>query len=201
MTSRETSTRDEYRKRTCILDGKTTAGNVSDGMESQTTQVRDRDLIEHFQHEHVHLNRLLTDVAETFGHIAAGTLRDEALEDAVETALGDLEEVLEEMLHHFDHEEEVFFVFIAQRFPEYADRIATLTASHEEMYELTKTLQRQVSERRQLVDRAPLLRSRLQRLQALVDEHNTQEGEVFARTIETLSRDDRRRLFEELRRL
>ena len=75
------------------------------------------DLIDTVHHEHDHLGKLFDDLEETFEDLASGDMDSSRYVEVVESASGDLEVALDEMLHHFNQEEEVFFVEIEERFP------------------------------------------------------------------------------------
>ena len=167
-----------------------------------TGNARQSDLIDRFHHEHDHLHKLIEDLERTFVQIEAGDLSGYAREEALESAAEDLETALEAMLQHFNHEEEVFFVIIEQRFPTYTEAVAELVASHEEMYQLTRWLQRAVGlEPEEIGSRAGEILAKVRQLRRQVEEHNGQEDRVFEGTLQTLSRSERLRLVRELEQL
>lgn len=100
----------------------------------------ENDVLSHILHEHRHLTHLFDDVYETFAKLAEGSLDHQEREDALANAAEDLSVALEEMITHFNEEEEVFFVEIESRFPDLAPEIAQLITNHETMAEHTRWL-------------------------------------------------------------
>jgi hemerythrin-like domain-containing protein len=166
-------------------------------------QEPETELIDHVHHEHTHLNRLFEDLEATFERLARDGVSDGGRDrEVLEVAADDLQAALDEMLHHFDHEEELFFVAIESRFPEHAEEIAELVASHEVMYAKTRELQRVVrGPLAELEARADEILETVRQLRHLIDEHNTQEHELFDRTLSQLDRDERQALLRRARHL
>jgi len=98
------------------------------------------DVFDHILHEHRHLLRLFDDVHQTFSKVSAGHLAEEDREDALLSATEDLEIALEDMILHFNQEEEVLFVEIGQRFPDLKQGIESLVMNHEKIAEHTRWL-------------------------------------------------------------
>ena len=85
-----------------------------------TNTIDRSDLLDWAHHEHEHLTKLFDDLRATFNKIAVGELEGAQREEALDQAVDDLEGALEDMLEHFNEEEEVYFLAIEARFPEFA---------------------------------------------------------------------------------
>src|SRR5690554_6120530 len=109
---------------------------------NEEKQIRS-DIIDLIHHEHEHICKLFTDLHDRFEKIAAGELVEESRDEMVEAAAEELDVALEEMLHHFNQEEEVLFIDFEQRFPELAADVTSLVEAHESMCERTRWLQQQ----------------------------------------------------------
>ena len=151
------------------------------------------DLLEWAHHEHEHLGKLFEDLKDTFSKLESDGFdsarqRDEALN----TALDDLEHALDDMLEHFSEEEEVFFVEIEQRFPEFEPQIEALIATHEQLCSYNRTLMRRLgAEREVLFAEIKQTREVLDALVDLLHNHNQQEQEVFVKALQRLSDEER----------
>lgn len=169
---------------------------------NESPREKTSDLIDKVHHEHAHLRRLFDDLAESFADIAAGD-RDEASRRQVVTeASKELELALEDMLHHFDQEEEVFFVEIEARFPDLKPRIEELVEAHEVMSQRTRWLHEQL-------DRSPKAIARdlevivdvLRSMASLVEEHTQMESKLFDDVLQKIPADERRGLLEKMREI
>ncbi len=168
-----------------------------ESIEEQTS-----DLIDQVHHEHEHLRRLFDDLATRFADIAAGKTGADSQDDLVATASEDLEVALEDMLHHFNQEEEVFFVDMERRFPELQSDIEALVQAHEEMTQRTRWLHKQLSkEPEELTRELEVIVDVLRSLSELVDEHTKNETELFDTVLNKIPADERRELLETMRQI
>ena len=160
------------------------------------------DLIDKVHHEHAHLRRLFDDLASSFAKIAAGETGEATQREVVAAASEDLEVALDDMLEHFNQEEEIFFVEMENRFPELKPRIEKLVDAHEEMSQRTRWLQEQLAKSpedlaRDLEVVVDVLRSMAQ----LVDDHTQEETALFDDALEDIPVDERRVLLEKMRQI
>ncbi len=160
------------------------------------------DLIDLVHHEHAHLNRLFADIGETFEKIARGELDEPRCTEVLETASDDLQMALDEMLHHFNQEEEVFFVEIEKRFPELADDISHLAAAHELMCDRTRWLHRQLNQPRTGgAEGADEIMKVVKQMRQLLRQHTTNENRLFDSALQRMPAEEREALLEEMRRI
>ena len=160
------------------------------------------DLIDQVHHEHVHLRRLFDDLAKNFAAIAAGEVEERNRREVVRAATEDLEVALEDMLEHFDQEEEVFFVEIEQRFPELRPRIASLVEAHEEMTQRTRWLQEQLGRSPEALDRdLEVVVDVLHAMARLVDDHTSNETALFDDVLDQIPASERRGLLKRMREI
>lgn len=160
------------------------------------------DLIEVFHHEHDHLRKLFEDIGHTFEKLAGGELEEPRRTEVAETAADDLALALEEMLHHFNQEEEVFFVEIERQYPETADAIAELASAHELMGEKTRWLHRQLSRSPDAIaDNVDEIRNVVKQMRELLVEHTENERRLFDSVLENMDAEDRDSLLQEMRRI
>lgn len=160
------------------------------------------DLIDKVHHEHAHLRRLFDDLASSFADIAAEKSGASDETEVVEAASEELEVALEDMLHHFDQEEEIFFVEIEERFPEMKPRIEELVEAHELMTQRTRWLHEQLGRgpddvARDLEVVVDVLRS----LAEMVERHTERETELFDEVLNKIPEDERRGLLEKMRQI
>ncbi|TDP76614.1 hemerythrin domain-containing protein [Bradymonas sediminis] len=160
------------------------------------------ELLDVVHHEHDHLCRLFDDIGETFEKITSGELEEPRRGEALETAQEDLQMALEEMLHHFNQEEEVFFVEIEAQFPEYAKDIARLVDGHELICDRTRWLNRQLK----LPDVAQGERPEeilkvIKQMCKLVHNHAVNENRLFDNALARMPADQRERMREEISKL
>lgn len=177
------------------------------GQDMPGTKIDRSDLVEWANHEHVHLSKLFDDLRQTFNEMAQGELEGDSLDEALALAFDDLEGGLEDMLEHFNEEEEVYFLAIEQRFPEYATQIDHLTQTHEVICEKIQRLQRHIreverdletGERQELSARLIAL---VNSLAVEVERHNEQEQAVFEGALKRLSVDEQIALLDKKRAL
>lgn len=158
------------------------------------------DLIEQLHHEHAHLNRLFTELSETFSHIAASRVDD--VDDALATAADDLNVALDEMLHHFSQEEEILFVELVQRFPEMRVEIERLEKNHENIAEHTRwllsLLGRGPEAFKKDCDRAIEVVAAVTRE---VTQHTNDEARIYGEALRRLGPDERRAMMEQLQQI
>lgn len=162
-----------------------------------TDHVDRSDLIEWAHHEHAHLSKMFDDLRTTFNDMAVGALEGERREEALDQAVEDLEVALDDMLEHFNEEEEVYFLAIEQRFPEFGEAIGELVSAHERICERTRKLQRHLSARPEDLDQmSAALIALVNELALEVERHNESEQEIFQRALERLSADERLALLD-----
>ncbi|WP_168210289.1 hemerythrin domain-containing protein [Persicimonas caeni] len=160
------------------------------------------DLIEVVHHEHDHLLKLFEDIGDTFEKISSGELDKARREEVLETASDDLKLALEEMLHHFNQEEEVFFVEIEKRRPDLADDIASLASAHELMCDRTRWLHRQLNQSRDTIaDRSDEIQKVVKQMRNLLGQHTTNENRLFDSVLENMPPEERELLLAEMRRI
>lgn len=167
-----------------------------------TSQQQKSDLIDTVHHEHDHLGKLFDDIEDTFDTLASGEMDDSQYVEVVESASSDLEVALDEMLHHFNQEEEVFFVEIEKRFPETEELVAKLTEAHETMCERTRWLHRQINQPPETIsDNADEIREVIHQMRVTLSEHTQQETELFDSVLQKMSAAEREKLLDEMRRI
>ncbi len=162
------------------------------------TKTLDRsDLLEWAEHEHAHLDRLFQDLRETFARVAESDVADEHARELVDQAVDDLRGALDDMLEHFNEEEEVFFVAIEGRFPELGVKVAKLVNTHESICRRVKRMTHQLSKPLSQV-RADVksLSTQLDELVGTLEDHNEEEQEIFATALKNLSSDERVELLD-----
>ena len=162
------------------------------------TDTQKSDLIDRVHHEHNHLTRLFEDLGATFEKIAEGECDRETLESARE----DLRIGLEDMLHHFDQEEEVFFVEIERRFPEFADQIAELVDTHEFVCDRTRWLHTVLSrDDDAIAELGDEVHGVLETLSKTLVDHTAQENEIFGAALRQMTPAEREALLREMQRI
>lgn len=160
------------------------------------------NLIDVVHHEHAHLCRLFDDIGETFEKLASGELEEPRRSEVIDSAQEDLQMALEEMLHHFNQEEELFFVEIEEAFPEYAKDIERLVAGHEMICERTRWLNRQLKLPDVAQDgHAEEVLKVVKQMCKLVHSHATNENRLFDSALARMPVEQRERLREEIRKL
>lgn len=167
-----------------------------------TQQIDRADLIEWAHHEHEHLSKLFEDLRSTFNRIAVGELASEQRDEALDQAVEDLEGALEDMLEHFNEEEEVYFLAIEGRFPEFGEAIAELTQTHEQICDQTRKLKRHLATRRDEIGQMSVeLIALVNELAISLERHNEREQEVFTQALQQMSEDERLALLDRKRAL
>lgn len=165
-----------------------------------TDEKKKSDLIDTVHHEHDHLGKLFDDIEETFESLATGGLQGARYDEVVESASANLEFALDEMLHHFNQEEEVFFVEIAARFPDKAAEIDGLTEAHERMCEGTRWLQRQIKKPSSVMSgELEAIREAIHDVRVTLDEHTRRENAFFDDVLRSMSSEERQALLDEMR--
>lgn len=160
------------------------------------------DLIDKVHHEHQHLAMMFEDIRSTFAKITSGELEGERRQEVLQSAADDLELGLDEMLHHFDQEEEVFFVEIEKRFPELSDDIAQLVAAHEFICARTKQLKALVARDSESVAKhADKAFEMIQELQEALVNHTRDENQIFSTALKAMAPEERRRLLSEMQKI
>lgn len=173
--------------------------------EAMSSHLERSDLVEWATHEHEHLSKLFDDLRATFNRLATGELSDEAHDEALAQALDDLEGALDDMLEHFNEEEEVYFVAIRQRFPELATAVDELVTAHEQICGRTQRLQRQVATSQRGsgggAQMSAALIALVNELALEVERHNVQEQAILSQALRRLSPDERIVLMDDKRAL
>ena len=165
-------------------------------------QERTSDLIDTVHHEHAHLRRLFDDLASKFANIAAGEIEENNQRQVVAAASEDLEVALEDMLEHFNQEEEVFFVEIEERFPDLKPRIRALVEAHEEMSQRMRWLQEQLGKSQQeLARNLEVVVDVLSSMAGLVEEHTEEESALFDDVLEKIPAGERKGLLKRMRQI
>ncbi len=145
---------------------------------------------------------MFEDIRSTFEQISTGQLEGARRHELLESAAEDLEVGLDEMLHHFDQEEEVFFVEIEKKFPELADDIQALVNAHEFLCARTKQLKSLVSRDADTMERhADEAFGMIQELQATLVEHTHDENRIFATALKKMDPNERRELLAEMQKI
>ncbi|RDV39586.1 hypothetical protein DV096_03185 [Bradymonadaceae bacterium TMQ3] len=160
------------------------------------------DLIDRVHHEHVHLRRLFEDLSGTFERIGAEETGQERKRELIESASEDMEVALDDMLEHFNQEEEIFFVEIEERFPELAGRIASLVKSHELMGQRTRWLHEQLGKPADEISRnLTVIQDVVQSMARMIEEHTEEETALFDDVLTKIPADERRALLEKMREI
>lgn len=160
------------------------------------------DLIDKVHHEHEHLRRLFDDLASSFAAISSGEVEADDQRDVIAAASEDLQVALEDMLHHFNQEEEIFFVEMEKRFPELKPRIDTLVEAHETMSQRTRWLQEQLNKPAdKLARNLEVIVDVLESMSGLVETHTQEETELFDDVLERMDAGERRGLLEKMRQI
>ena len=164
--------------------------------------IQSSDLIDLVHHEHDHLCRLFEDIGQTFEKIARGELSGSRRAAVLDTASDDLQMALDEMLHHFNQEEEVFFVEIEQRFPELSDDIEALAQAHETMCDRTRWLHRQLGQPSEQIDQeVDEIMKVVKQMRTMLVQHTSKENQLFDSVLERIPAEERDSLLEEMRRI
>ncbi len=160
------------------------------------------ELIDQLHHEHAHLTRLFTELSQTFRRVASSDVDDDDWDDALTTAAEDLGAALDEMLHHFSQEEEILFVEIAERFPEFSDEISRLERNHESIVgharNLLSLLGRGPQSFRDEYERAIQI---LSLVSEEVTQHTLDEAKVYGDALKKLAPAERRAMLEQLKQI
>ncbi len=168
----------------------------------QTRDEQTSDLIDQVHHEHAHLRRLFDDLASSFAQIAAGDVGEKNQSDVVSAASEELEVALDDMLEHFDQEEEVFFVEIERRFPDLKPRIESLVEAHEEMTRRTRWLHKQLGKSAEKLSRElEVVVDVLNSMAQLIDGHTQEETALFDDVLQKIPEGERRGLLEKMRQI
>ena len=162
------------------------------------TKTLDRsDILEWAEHEHAHMDRLFQDLRETFARIAASDVSDAQAREAVDQAVDDLRGALDDMLEHFNEEEEVYFVAIEGRFPELGPQVARLVHTHESICRKVKRMTHQLAKPLpQVREEVKGLSTQLDELVVTLEDHNEEEQVIFATALKRLSSDERVELLD-----
>lgn len=160
------------------------------------------DLIDLVHHEHEHICRLFTDLSERFEKIAAGELAEDSRDEMVEAAAEELTIALEEMLHHFNQEEEILFIDFEQRFPELEPDVTSLVQAHESMCDGTRWLQQQFKKNAaNLMENIDEILEVLRGMNQLVLKHTIEEQRFFSTVLTKIPVEERRSLLEAVQKL
>lgn len=160
------------------------------------------DLIDQVHHEHQHLRRLFGDLAERFGAISSGDIGTDQSETVIAAAAEELEVALEDMLHHFNQEEEVFFIEIEARHPELKPRIDVLVEAHELMSQRTRWLHEQLGKEPQALARnLEVVVDVLESMAELVETHTREETALFDDVLASIPEGERKMLLRKMREI
>ncbi|TXD39339.1 hypothetical protein FRC98_02770 [Lujinxingia vulgaris] len=160
------------------------------------------DLIDRVHHEHVHLRRLFEDLAGTFERIGAEQTSAERKRELIESASEDMEVALDDMLEHFNQEEEIFFVEIEERFPVLSDRIEALVKGHELMGQRTRWLHEQLGKSAEEIGRnLTVILDVVRSMARMIEEHTEEETALFDDVLTKIPADERRALLEKMREI
>ncbi len=160
------------------------------------------DLIDQVHHEHEHLRRLFGDLASSFAAISAGEVGAGREREVIAAAAEDLEVALDDMLLHFNQEEEVFFVEIEKRFPELKPRIKVLVEGHEVMSQRTRWLHQQLNrDPKDLARDLEVVVDVLEAMSNLVQTHTEEETALFDDVLESIPAGERKGLLRKMREI
>lgn len=160
------------------------------------------DLLDIVHHEHAHLRRLFEDLSQKFDALASGRVKGEERREVILSASEDLSVALEDMLHHFNQEEEVFFVELEERFPELKERIEKLVRGHEEMSQRMRWLQEQLMKPPESLGRdVVIILDVVQSMARLVEEHTDEETELFELALKSVPDEERQEMLEKMRQI
>jgi hemerythrin-like domain-containing protein len=159
-------------------------------------------LMDIVRHEHDHLKRLFEDIASSFEKIADEDASIDDREQMLASASGDLGMALEEMLHHFNQEEEVFFVDLEERFPELGDDVEQLAEAHETMCDKTRWLKRRIgADDEDIAEDLDEILDVLREMVDLLDEHTREENRIFGLALEKVPEAEQQELLDEMRKI
>lgn len=160
------------------------------------------ELIDVVHHEHDHLVRFFEDLDEQFRRISKQGLADAGGPELLVTAREDLNLGLDEMLHHFDQEEAVFFVEIATKFPTLADDVQKLVRMHEFICDQTQLLQKLLElPDSNLVGRVDEVHDYVAVIRGALRTHARQENTFFEDALEKMSPEERTVLLNKMREI
>ena len=164
------------------------------------------DLLDWTHHEHEHLSKLFDDLRATFNRLALGDVESAEREEMLGQAMEDLEGALEDMLEHFNEEEEVYFLAIEQRFPEFGEAIAELVSAHESICTSTRRLRRHIAgaalpSEGGIEAMSAALIAMVNELARDVERHNAAEHAVFSQALRQLSPHERIAIMDRKRAL
>lgn len=160
------------------------------------------DLIDAVHHEHEHLRRLFDDLAVSFESVARGEVQGEDRKEMVANAAENLEVALEDMMEHFNQEEEVFFVELEERFPEMSEEITGLIKGHETMSQRARWLHEQLGRPVGELDRnVDVLLDVVRSLSRLVEEHTRDETAFLDAVLDKVPTEERRVWLEKMREI
>ncbi len=168
----------------------------------KTAAEKQSELIDKVHHEHAHMRRLFDDLAAHFEAISAGEYDADKRGQVVASAAEDLEIALEEMMHHFDQEEEIFFVEIEERFPHMEESVSRLVEAHEEMSQRTRWLQEQLTQdTTKMVRNLEVIVDVLGSMAELVDRHTQEETALFQQVLKEMPAGEQDELLERMRQI
>jgi iron-sulfur cluster repair protein YtfE (RIC family) len=153
------------------------------------------DLLKMVEHEHEHLVRLFSDIRLQFESIAPN---DSSSRDFYTQAVDDLDTALEEMLEHFDQEEQVVFPAFEAHRPDLADRIAGLARAHEAICTKTRRLREIMFQFDDLAADPSEARGLVDFLCRTLTSHTKAEYEVFVDALRDVAAAEQRALIDML---
>lgn len=156
------------------------------------------ELIDLITKEHDHLSRFFADLNTRFYD-----LENESIDaDFLENTRCDLEFGIEEMLHHFDQEEEVLFIEIVKRLPEEKEKVQKLIRMHEFICDQTRDLQQVLqSTVDELPEQIPYIHDLVSTIRGALRTHARQEDVFFHRIFENLNATDSAWLLTEIAKI
>ncbi len=159
------------------------------------------DVLKHILHEHRHLVRLFDDAYESFSKISRSELDDSELNEALQTAADDLEVALEDMITHFNQEEEVLFVEIENRFPSMAEAIESLVQNHEAIAADTRWLLAFSGRRNHKSAEFEEALSVVSRVRDAISAHTRDEARIYGEALSLMDEASRAKMLDEMKEL
>lgn len=159
------------------------------------------DVLNHILHEHRHLTNLFDDVYQTFAKLAEGSLEHQEREDALANAAEDLSIALDEMIAHFNEEEEVFFGEIESRFPDLTPEVAQLVTNHETMAGHTRWLLTFLARKERDLSGFQEALLVVSAMREEIRNHTEAESRVYGDALSRMDSDDRAQMLHQLKSL
>lgn len=160
-----------------------------------------RELLMHdVRLEHDHFEKMFSDLRETFRRVVMQDLSLTEQPDILETALQDLQFLVDEMLEHFEEEEELLFVTVLHQMPDQSSKVDELIMAHDDMCVKLCRIEGLVhNEAEEVERRAMRIYDLLSGLSKDVQKHATEEDQLVYTLLQRLNAGDCERLLQELR--